>query len=176
MIRPWSGPRFCWFWPTFPNFSREKVDFSFSSSLFLPQNLAFFPYFPIQTAGSHIILQVFDVFCHQVGRIKVAGAFDKCIRCRILRSFICDGSRGLLLSTNSDFFKKLSILGTCWESKMGKKVKCLMKWVRIAPNLKILIPIDAPQVWDLKNAGFGKFSPILGVQQIWPKLVFFLFG
>ena len=38
----------------FLNFLREKVDFSFSSPLFLPQNLAFFPYFPIQTAGSHI--------------------------------------------------------------------------------------------------------------------------
>ena len=94
-------------------------------------------------------------FCHQVGRMKVAGAFDKCIRRRILRSFICDGSRGLILSKNNVFFKKLSNFGTFWESKIGKKVKCLMKWVRIAPNLEILIPIDAPQVWDLKNAGFG---------------------
>ena len=49
-----------------------------------------------------------------------------------------------------------------WESKMGEKVKCLMKWVRIAPNLEILIPIDAPQVWDLKNAGFGQFSQFVG--------------
>ena len=55
------------------------------------------------------------------------------------------------------FLKKLSIFGNFWESKMGKKVKWLMKWVRITPNLEILIPIDAPQVWDLKNAGFGKF-------------------
>ena len=95
------------------------------------------------------------VFCQQVGRIKVAGAFDRCIRCRILRSFICDGSRGLILPKYSDFFQKLSILGTFWESKIGKKVKCLMKWVRIAPNLEILIRIDAPRSRDLKNAGFG---------------------
>ena len=62
-------------------------------------------------------------FCHQVGRIKVAGAFDRCIRCRILRSFICDGSRGLILSKNSVCccFKKLSFFGIYWESKMEKK-------------------------------------------------------
>ena len=53
-------------------------------------------------------------------------------------------------------FKFLDMLGV----KNGKKVKCLMKWVRIAPNLEILIPIDAPQVWDLKNAGFGNFLKI----------------
>ena len=48
---------------------------------------------------------------------------------------------------------------------MGKKVKCLMKWVRIAPNLEILIRIDAPQVWDLKNASFGQyFRTCLGVK------------
>ena len=108
------------------------------------------------------IFQVLDGFCHQVGRIKVAGAFDKCIRCRILRSFICDGSRALILSKNSDFFQKTFKIGDFGESKIGKKVKCLMKWVRIAANLEILIPIDAPQVWDLKNAGFGKFSQIFG--------------
>ena len=44
-------------------------------------------------------------FCHQVGRFRVAGAFDKCIRCRNLRSFICDGSRGLILSKNTYFFQ-----------------------------------------------------------------------
>ena len=38
------------------------------------------------------------VFCHQVGRIKVLWALVKCIRRRILRSFICDGSWGLILS------------------------------------------------------------------------------
>ena len=61
------------------------------------------------------------VFCHQVGRIKVAGAFDKCIRCRILRSFICDGSQGLILSNNNDFFQKtfnlLDLLGVKNEEK-----------------------------------------------------------
>ena len=59
---------------------------------------------------------------------------------------------------------------------MGEKVKCLMKWVRIAPNLEILIPIDAPQVWDLKNPGFGQLFPILGVQKNWSKFHFFFFG
>ena len=38
----------------FSQFLREKIDFSFFSPLFLPQNLPFFPYFPIQTAGSHM--------------------------------------------------------------------------------------------------------------------------
>ena len=74
------------------------------------------------------------------------------------------------------FFKKLSIVGTFWESKMGEKVKCLMKWVRIAPNLEILIRIDAPGSRDLKNAGFGQLSPILGGQKIWSKIYFFFFG
>ena len=64
------------------------------------------------------------------------------------------------------FFKKLVNFGTFWTSKMGEKVKCLMKCVRIAPNFEILIPIDAPQVWDLKNAGFGMFfSNLLGVKK-----------
>ena len=44
---------------------------------------------------------------------------------------------------------------------MRKKVKCLMKWARITPNLEIVIPIDAPQLWDLKKAGFAIFFPIL---------------
>ena len=61
------------------------------------------------------------------------------------------------------FFFKLSKFGIFWESKMGKKVKCLMKWVRIAPNLEILIPIDAPQVWDLKSA-FQIFPNFCGVK------------
>ena len=38
--------------------------------------------------------------------MKVAGAFDKCIRRRIKRSFICDGSRGLILVQIYDFFEK----------------------------------------------------------------------
>ena len=57
-------------------------------------------------------------------------------------------------------FKKLSIFEKFWTSKMGKKVKCLKKWVRIAPNLEFLIRIDAPGSRDLKNAGFGQYFPI----------------
>ena len=38
-------------------------------------------------------------FCHQVGRIKVLWALVKCIRRRILRSFICNGSWGPILSS-----------------------------------------------------------------------------
>ena len=38
--------------------------------------------------------------------MKVAGAFDKCIRRRIKRSFICDGSRGLILVQIYDLFFK----------------------------------------------------------------------
>ena len=59
---------------------------------------------------------------------------------------------------------------------MGEKVKCLVKWVRIAPNLEILIRIDAPGSRDLKNAGFGQLFPILGVQKNWSKFHFFFFG
>ena len=41
--------------------------------------------------------------------MKVAGAFDKCIRRRIKRSFICDGSRGLILVQIYDFLKNVWI-------------------------------------------------------------------
>ena len=42
---------------------------------------------------------------HKVGQIRSYRAVDKWIRRRILRSFICDGSQGLILSKNSDFFQ-----------------------------------------------------------------------
>ena len=41
----------------FPQFLREQVDFSFSSPLFLPQNLPFFPYFHVQTARPQMVLK-----------------------------------------------------------------------------------------------------------------------
>jgi hypothetical protein len=56
-------------------------------------------------------------FGHQVGRIKVAGAFDKCVRRRILRSFICDGSRGVILVQIHDFFKNVRIFAIFWGQK-----------------------------------------------------------
>ena len=94
------------------------------------------------------------VFCHQVGRIKVAGAFDKCIRCRILRSFICDGSWGVVFFQKVGMcFKKPSNIGT-WDSKMQNKVKRWMKWVWMALNLELLI-------WDLENAVFGYYFQFL---------------
>ena len=49
-----SGPQKCWFWPIFPNFFGEKVEFSFSSPLFLPQNSPFSLYFHVQTARPHM--------------------------------------------------------------------------------------------------------------------------
>ena len=113
-----------------------------------------------KTVWKSSFFKFLTVFCHQVGRIKVSGAVEQWFGCRILRSFICDGSRGLILSKNNDFFKKLSIYATVWESSMGKKVKCLMKWVRIAPNLEILIRVDAPRSRDLENRGFGQQFPI----------------
>ena len=60
-------------------------------------------------------------FCHQVGRMKVAGAFDKCIRRRIKRSFICDWSRGLILVQIYHFFEKCPDLGNLWGPKTEKK-------------------------------------------------------
>ena len=100
----------------------------------------------------------FKVFHHQMGRIKVSGAVEQWFGCRILRSFICDGSRGLILSKNNDFFQKLSNFGVFWESKIGKKVKCLMKWVRLAPNELKLCRNDQARIGTSKMLVLANIS------------------
>ena len=78
-------------------------------------------------------LNFFNVFHHQMGRIKVSGAAEQWFGCRILRSFIFQGSQGLIFSKNDDSVEKCSKIGTLGGPKVEKKVKCLTKWVRLAP-------------------------------------------
>ena len=49
---------------------------------------------------------------HKQGQIRSNRALVKWIRCGILRSFICDGSQGLILSKNNDLFQKKF---KCWD-------------------------------------------------------------
>ena len=87
-------------------------------------------------------------FCHQVGRMKVAGAFDKCIRRRIKRSFICDGSRGLILVQIYDFFENVRIWAFFGGQKTEKKVK---KKVFIYDEKKALIIVMNAAIKQLEQ-------------------------
>ena len=74
-----------------------------------------------KTVWNNSFFKFLTFFCHQVGRIKVLWALVKCIRRRILRSFICDGSRGLILSNNSDLFQKTFNFWDLLGVKNGEK-------------------------------------------------------
>ena len=56
------------------------------------------------------------------------------------------------------FFQKLSNFGTFWESKIGKKVKCLMKWVRLAPNELKLCRNDQARIGTSKMLVLANIS------------------
>ena len=68
------------------------------------------------------------------------------------------------------FFQKTFNFGTFWESKIGKKVKCLMKWVRLAPNELKLCRNDQARIRTSKILFFAKFSQCFG-----GKMWFFFF-
>ena len=68
------------------------------------------------------------------------------------------GPGAQFFQTHIIFFKKLSILGTFWESKMGKKVKCLMKWVRLAPNELKLCRNDQARIGTSKMLVLANIS------------------
>ena len=65
-----------------------------------------------KTVWKTTFFKFLTVVCHQVGRIKVLWALVKCIRRRILRSFICNGSQGPVLSNTYHFYQKTF---NCWD-------------------------------------------------------------